>query len=173
MPLFDDGTPNYAIFTPSRVRVSLTEVEMVKITAGLTTVKERGSLSVMSGSFPNMESASEGGRGSWKSGCSMEVVCEFYGIYRIQMRTRGRKSKYSQILRTTYLEAPSGELSKASLLLLLSNLHSLRLRAGSLFPKWPPDVLLGPGLSPKKVTAGFAIHRLQTLIPTLFSWFYS
>ena len=30
------------------------------------------------------------------------------------------------------------------------------------FPKWPPGVLLGSGLSPKKISAGFTIHRLQT-----------
>ena len=30
------------------------------------------------------------------------------------------------------------------------------------FPKWPPGVLLGSGLSPKKISAGFTIHCLQT-----------
>ena len=38
-------------------------------------------------------------------------------------------------------------------------------------PKWLPGILLGPGLSSKKVSAGFMIERIQA--PPYFSWSYS
>ena len=35
------------------------------------------------------------------------------------------------------------------------------------FRNWLPGILLGPGLSPKKISAGFTIHRLHPTIPLL------
>ena len=53
--------------------------------------------------LPDMISAKEGEGGSWRSGCSKGVSW----INQMQMRTRGRGSKYPKIFRTSYLETTS------------------------------------------------------------------